>query len=93
MRLELHITPSGSTYQVLTVDRRAEYHAKVRNAGLQRQPDFCLREMRGKRVKAALALIALAVTSRRAAAEIRAFDWTAVTPRPDAPPPTGSAAA
>jgi hypothetical protein len=76
------------------VDRRAQYQAKVRNAGLHLQPEFRLREIRGKRVKAALGVLALAAVSRRAAAALQQLDWTPTHPRPDAPPrKPGSAAA
>lgn len=81
-------------FEVRIVDRRAQYQAKVRNAELDLQPDFRLREIRGKRIKAALGVIALSAATRRAAAEIRTLDWQPALPRPDAPPrKPGSAAA
>lgn len=93
MRLELHFTPSGSTYQVLTVDRRAEYQAKVRNAGLQSTVHFRSRYARGLAFKARTGLICKQGVDQALAAVVGSLDWTAVTPRPDAPPATGSAAA
>ena len=83
MHLHLHITPSGSTCQVRTVDCRAQYQAKVRNAGLHLQPEFRLREIEGKRVKHALATIALGRLTHRT---LHALDWQPQLPRPDAPP-------
>lgn len=94
MRIEWMPSRDGSLDRVTVVDRRAQYQATVRNAGLHLQPEFRLREIRGMCVKAALCAVALAAVSRRAAAELRALDWTPTHPRPDAPPsPRGSAAA
>jgi hypothetical protein len=86
MRLELHITPSGSTYQVRTVDRRAEYQAKVRNQELHLQRDFRAREMRGRSIKAWLFDKELRAIENLAIASALGLNWSPQLPRPDAPP-------
>ncbi len=94
IRISYQRMPAGDLVRVTTVDRRAQYQAKVRNEELHLQPDFRLREIRGKRVKAALGVIAISAATRRAAPEIRALDWQPALPRQDAPPrKPGSAAA
>jgi len=96
-RIDYIPTADGPLLRVTTVDRRREYQAKVRNRGDHLQPEFRLREIRGKRIQMLLAADAFA---RRTAAAARAafarhgFDWQPVMPRPDAPPQqSGSAAA
>jgi hypothetical protein len=79
---------------VRIVDRRAQYQAKVRNAGLHLQPDFRLREIRGRAVKAWLFEHEARRMQNRAIAMLCALGWQPALPRPDAPPrKPGSAAA
>lgn len=84
----------ATPFEVRIVDRRAQYQAKVRNAGLHTTTDFKVRAIRGTMVKYGMAVRSICADASRFADAIRTFDWQPVVPRPDAPPsPRGSAAA
>lgn len=78
-------TASGCV-RIDTVDRRAQYQAKVRNAGLHLQPEFRLREVRGRSIKAWLFEQELRAIENLAIASTCGLSWTPQLPRPDAPP-------
>ncbi len=94
MRISYQRGADGELVRVTTVDRRAQYQAKVRNAGLHLQPEFCMREIRGRSIKAWLFEQELRAIENLAIASTCGLSWTPQLPRPDAPPsPRGSAAA
>lgn len=90
----------ATPFEVRTVDRRAQYQAKVRNRGDARHPNAWVRRAFEKRVetghmvKTLLQAIAYELDKRAAIRRLQQLDWTPTHPRPDAPPsPRGSAAA
>ncbi len=94
MRISYQRGADGELVRVTTVDRRAQYQAKVRNAGLQTTLDFRSRYARGLAYKARVGLICKHGVDHALRAAFQQLDWNPTHPRPDAPPsPRGSAAA
>jgi hypothetical protein len=87
-------TTALPTPRVFIVDRRAQYQAKVLNAGLNNTIDFRSRHARGLAFKARTGLLCPRGVDNALARVLSSLDWTPATLRPDAPPSQpGSAAA
>lgn len=87
-------------FEVRIVDRRAQYHAKVRNRGDANHPNHWVRrafERRvetGRMIKAHLQGLFIEASKRAAIRLLQQLDWQPTLPRQDAPPrKPGSAAA
>lgn len=84
---DIYFTPGGQLVVADVVDRRAQYHAKVRNAGLNTSIDFKSRYARGIALKARTGLLCPRGVDNALARVISSLDWQPCLPRIDAPPP------
>jgi hypothetical protein len=84
-------TFDGKSITAVTVDRRAEYQAKVLNRGLHHAPGYRWRKLQGLRLQLAILAAHHARqqhrTATRLSAQLAALNWQPCLPRIDAPPP------